>query len=74
MGRRPTGQDRAHIVDPRIGEPVTEPRLAICVGPSGAETDAWATALVVLGYRPAAMPDAIESSIEIPEPRSAHGS
>ena len=72
----PTGQDRPHIIDPRSGTPVTEPRLAICVGPSAAETDAWSTALVVLGYRPAAMPDEIESSIEIPIPesRTAHGS
>ena len=64
----------SHMIDPRTGEPVADRRLAICIGESAAETDAWSTALVVLGYRPASTPDRIASSIETPVPGNSNGS
>ena len=67
-------QDKPHIVDPRTGAPVVVRRLAVCTGSSATETDAWATALAVLGYRPPSMPDRVASSIEVPHPGSTHGS
>ena len=45
----------AHIMDPRTGRPVAAARAVAVVGPSARLADAWATAIVVLGSRPAAL-------------------
>ncbi len=44
-----TGRILGHILDPRIGAPVTGAVLAAVVLPSATETDALSTALLVLG-------------------------
>lgn len=44
-----------HIVDPRTGLPVPVGRAVAVTGPSARLCDAWATALVVLGRRPAGL-------------------
>lgn len=59
-GRRlegPDGEECGHVMDPRTGEPVRTRLLAAVVAPSARLADAWATALLVLGERPAAMPE-----------------
>ena len=62
----PTGRvsesGAAHIIDPRSGEPVELRGESVVVGASGTLTDAWATALVVLGDRPDRMPPEIGSA------------
>ncbi|MGP1347970.1 MAG: FAD:protein FMN transferase [Phycisphaerales bacterium] len=45
-----------HVLDPRTGEPASSDRQAACVGPSAMAADAWSTALLVLGSRPASLP------------------
>lgn len=45
----PPGDEAGPIIDPRTGHPAPPPRLATVLGPSAAATDAWSTALVVLG-------------------------
>ncbi len=50
------GRRLGHVLDPRSGEPVEGVRLACVVGASSMETDAWSTALLVLGARPPRMP------------------
>ena len=45
----------AHIMDPRTGRPVDRARAVAVVGPCARLADAWATAIVVLGSRPAAL-------------------
>jgi thiamine biosynthesis lipoprotein len=58
------GEILTHILDPRTGGPSTTPvRLAAVVGPSGAITEAWSTALVVLGDRPPEMPPELVSVV-----------
>lgn len=52
-----------HILDPRSGGAAGGADTAAVVGPSAALCDAWSTALVVLGARPARMPDALASLI-----------
>lgn len=44
-----------HIVDPRTGRSVPAARRAAVAGPSARLCDAWATALAVLGERPATL-------------------
>jgi thiamine biosynthesis lipoprotein len=44
--------DRSHIVDARSRDRVLRPCTAAVVGPSASMTDAWSTALAVLGRRP----------------------
>jgi thiamine biosynthesis lipoprotein len=44
-----------HVVDPRSGSPVARSRGVAVTGPSARLADAWATTLVVLGERPAAL-------------------
>ncbi len=45
-----TGERKfGHVLNPRTGEPVTDALLAAVVSPSGTETDALSTALLVLG-------------------------
>jgi thiamine biosynthesis lipoprotein len=39
----------SHILDPRNGQALTERRLVSVLAPSATESDAWATALSVLG-------------------------
>lgn len=47
----------AHILDPRTGHPATSHHtVAAVTAPSAALADAWSTAALVLGDRPAAMP------------------
>ncbi|MGB9619952.1 MAG: FAD:protein FMN transferase, partial [Armatimonadota bacterium] len=46
---RRDGQRYGHVIDPRIGEPVSHTLLAAVWGPSGADCDALSTALLVLG-------------------------
>jgi len=45
----PAGDEAGPIVDPRSGNLAPAPRLATVLGPSAIVTDAWSTALVVLG-------------------------
>lgn len=45
----------AHIMDPRTGRPVDRALAVAVVGPRARLADAWATAIVVLGSRPAAL-------------------
>lgn len=52
-----------HLIDPRTGEPCGPGVMAACLGDSAAECDAWATALSVLGYRPASAPTALATYI-----------
>ena len=44
-----------HIIDPRSGQPVALGVCAAVAGPSAALADAWSTATVVLGERPASL-------------------
>jgi FAD:protein FMN transferase len=44
-----------HIIDARSGEPAAD-RIVAVIGPSARLGDAWATALAVLGVRPASLP------------------
>jgi thiamine biosynthesis lipoprotein ApbE len=43
------GAEAGPIIDPRSAEPVPPPRLATVLGPDATSTEAWSTALVVLG-------------------------
>lgn len=52
-GRVTDGQ--GHIIDPRTGEPVQQGQCAAIAGPSATLADAWSTAMIVLGERPAAL-------------------
>lgn len=54
---------RHHIEDPRTGAPVKGARLAAVIGPSARLCDAWSTALLVLGERPAEMPTGYEAIV-----------
>ncbi len=45
-----------HVMDPRAGSPVPGGLTAAVVAPDAASADAWATALLVAGRRPAQMP------------------
>ena len=47
----------AHVVDPAGGGRTHEERTAAVVGPSARLADAWSTALLLLGRRPAALTD-----------------
>lgn len=51
-----SGDRPGHVVDPRTGSPATGSAWSACLGPSAEATDAWSTALVVLGRRPPACP------------------
>ena len=43
------GRTRGHVIDPRTGEPASDALLAALALPSGTETDALSTALLVVG-------------------------
>lgn len=55
----------AHVYDPRNHAAVQVRRFAMVTGPTACGADAWATALAVLGERPAAMPAEWTARIEI---------
>ncbi|MCL4220587.1 MAG: FAD:protein FMN transferase [Phycisphaerales bacterium] len=55
-------ETRGHIMDPGTGEPAASGKIAAVAGGSGAATDAWSTALIVLGSRPASMPTGLASA------------
>ena len=42
-----TGMMRPHIVDPRTGKPVTQPRYAVAIAPRAAEAEVLSTVLIV---------------------------
>ena len=50
-----------HVLDPRTGRPAARGAYAAAVGVSACLTDAWSTALLVLGEAPLAMPDTIRA-------------
>jgi thiamine biosynthesis lipoprotein len=52
-----------HVIDPRCGRPARGVRLTAVVAPTAALADAWSTALVVLGTRPAGMPESLTSLV-----------
>ncbi|HEX9165885.1 MAG TPA: FAD:protein FMN transferase [Gemmatimonadales bacterium] len=52
-------------LDPRTGQPVPGPRRAVVVGPGARLADAWSTAGLVLGRRPAAMPPEWDLTISV---------
>lgn len=54
---------REHVADPRTGTLVKGARLAAVTGPSARLCDAWSTALLVLGERPAAFPPGYEAVV-----------
>jgi thiamine biosynthesis lipoprotein len=62
-----------HIVDPRTGKPATGCSFAACIGESAEETDAWSTALTVLGGRPPTMPQHLTSVIRSPSGWAVEG-
>lgn len=53
-----------HIVDPRSGRPTAGVRTACVVADDAACADAWSTAIVVLGGRPAGCPAGVEVIVE----------
>ncbi len=57
------GRTISHILDPRTANPVDGVDTAAIIAASAAEADAWSTALVVLGDRPAAIPARLRSFV-----------
>ncbi len=55
------GETLGHILDPRTARPVTRGSFAAAVGASACLTDAWATALLVLGHTPDTMPQTLRA-------------
>lgn len=51
------GERRGHVIDPREGRPAGAAEVACVIAGSAREADAWSTALIVLGERPARMAD-----------------
>lgn len=51
------GAIEAHVVDPRTGVSIDHPRQVIVIGPTARLADAWATAALVTGERPASLGD-----------------
>ncbi|MCC6320179.1 MAG: FAD:protein FMN transferase [Phycisphaerales bacterium] len=60
--------EATHILDPRTGRPARAADTAVVIGPLGtaALCDAWSTALVVLGSRPATMPPELTCLLHAP--------
>lgn len=52
-----------HVMDPRSGRHARSCDASACIGESAMETDAWATALLVLGERPEAMGAHLTSAV-----------
>ena len=61
-----------HVIDPATGIAASGAHWSACLGTSAEATDAWSTALIVLGTRPCAMPDGLTSVIEMNEPKDSH--
>ncbi|RNC80869.1 MAG: FAD:protein FMN transferase [Phycisphaera sp.] len=57
---------QGHVIDPRTGEPTRGAQLGGAAVYSAAESDAWSTALLVLGERPGSMRDEIASILHTP--------
>jgi len=55
------GETLGHVLDPRSEQPARCGAFAAAVGASACLTDAWSTALLVLGEPPALMPDTIQA-------------
>lgn len=58
------GETLGHVLDPRTGfrgRPADRGEYAAAIGDSACLTDAWATALLVLGEAPPTMPDSIDA-------------
>jgi thiamine biosynthesis lipoprotein len=53
-----------HIVDPRSGRPTAGARTACVIADDAACADAWSTAIVVLGGRPAGCPAGVDVIVE----------
>lgn len=62
--RNEAGQ--GHVIDPRTGQPTQGALLAGAAVYNAAESDAWSTALLVLGERPGSMRDEIASILHAP--------
>lgn len=62
-GRMGETERVAHTVDPRTGEMVGPEACACAIGASAAACEAWSTALLVLGERPASMPAVLTSVV-----------
>lgn len=58
--------NRTHIVDPRTASSCAEGRCAVIIGPSARGADAWSTAALVQGSRPALLPTRYTCLIECP--------
>jgi thiamine biosynthesis lipoprotein len=58
-----------HVLDPRVGRPAQSGAYAAAVGPSACLTDAWATALLVLGVAPDTMPHGMRTILPDVEDR-----
>ncbi len=50
------GEAAGHLIDPRAGRPAAVGKFAAVLGETAAETDAWSTAVAVLGRPPERMP------------------
>jgi len=55
------GQTLGHVLDPRTGRPATRGGFAAAVGESACLTDAWSTALLVLGHTPDTLPNTLRT-------------
>lgn len=53
---RVEGRAVGHVLDPRTGEPACGPSHSAVLADSARDADAWSTALLVLGERPATIP------------------
>lgn len=68
------GAQLGHVINPATKSPATGVALAAAVGPSARLTDAWSTALLVLGSHPADLSLEITSLIIHQESRDDHWS
>jgi thiamine biosynthesis lipoprotein len=58
------GRTVGHVIDPRTGRPADGALMTAVIGPSAQVCDAWSTALLVLGARPATLGDAYTTIIK----------
>ncbi|MCA9312231.1 MAG: FAD:protein FMN transferase [Phycisphaerales bacterium] len=73
-GRTITAADgeRGHVLDPRTGRSA-EAAVAVTIGPSARDADAWSTALLVLEDVPASLPAEITGYVDTPAGPRARG-
>lgn len=57
------GFPHGHVIDPRTGRPAHGALTAVAIGKSAAACDAWSTALLVLGERPANAPSWLGAAV-----------